>query len=179
MESRELDRVVGSANRSTRMFGQFSDGFRSAFFEKALDREMTDQSSTKTSTETVKLDLPFRRQHKFEARAEEARRMLLKYTDRIPIIVERTSAKIPLIDKRKFLVPRTLTAGEFSYVIRKRIKLAPDEAIFIFFGRNLTPTSAPMADVYEKHKDRDGFLYAEYSSESTYGAFCKSPATMV
>jgi GABA(A) receptor-associated protein len=39
---------------------------------------------------------------------------------------------IATIDKKKYLVPADLTVGQFVYVIRKRIKLSPEKAIFIF-----------------------------------------------
>ena len=32
----------------------------------------------------------------------------------------------------RYLVPADLTVGQFVYVIRKRIKLEPEKAIFIF-----------------------------------------------
>jgi len=44
-------------------------------------------------------------------------------------------------------------------VIRKRIKLAPEKAIFIFVDEVLPPTAALMNQIYEEHKDEDGFLY--------------------
>ncbi|KAE8956555.1 hypothetical protein PR001_g31694, partial [Phytophthora rubi] len=47
---------------------------------------------------------------------------------------------IPDIDKKKFLVPADLTVGQFVYVIRKRIKLSPEKAIFIFVNNVLPPT---------------------------------------
>ncbi|MCO5577661.1 hypothetical protein L7F22_031492 [Adiantum nelumboides] len=46
---------------------------------------------------------------------------------------------IPTIDKKKYLVPSDLTVGQFVYVIRKRIKLAPEKAIFIFVDEVLPP----------------------------------------
>merc|ERR1711938_123213 len=44
-----------------------------------------------------------------------------KHPDRIPVIVEKRprDATLPLIDKKKFLVPADLTVGQFVYVIRK------------------------------------------------------------
>jgi hypothetical protein len=45
------------------------------------------------------------------------------------------------------------------YVIRKRIKLSPEKAIFIFVDEVLPPTAALMSSIYEEHKDEDGFLY--------------------
>jgi hypothetical protein len=42
--------------------------------------------------------------------------------------------------------------GQFVYVIRKRIKLAPEKAIFIFVDEVLPPTAALMSAIYEEHK---------------------------
>jgi GABA(A) receptor-associated protein len=54
--------------------------------------------------------------------------------------------------------------GQFCYVIRKRIKLAPEKAIFIFVNEVLPPAAALMSSVYDEHKDEDGFLYITYAS---------------
>ena len=69
---------------------------------------------------------------------------------------------IATIDKKKYLVPADLTVGQFVYVIRKRIKLSPEKAIFIFVEEVLPPTAALMSSIYEEHKDDDGFLYITY-----------------
>ena len=69
---------------------------------------------------------------------------------------------IATIDKKKYLVPSDLTVGQFVYVIRKRIKLSPEKAIFIFVDEVLPPTAALMSSIYEEHKDEDGFLYITY-----------------
>lgn len=63
---------------------------------------------------------------------------------------------IATIDKKKYLVPADLTVGQFVYVIRKRIKLSPEKAIFIFVQDTLPPTAALMSSIYELHKDEDG-----------------------
>lgn len=99
---------------------------------------------------------------------------------------------IATIDKKKYLVPADLTVGQFVYVIRKRIKLSPEKAIFIFVDEVLPPTAALMSSIYEEHKDEDGFLYItwvhtplsvwekkvilirqyRYSGENTFGDSC-------
>ncbi|KAJ1618569.1 autophagy protein Atg8 ubiquitin like-domain-containing protein [Pavlovales sp. CCMP2436] len=105
-----------------------------------------------------------------EKRRAEAERIRSKYPDRIPVICERAEkTDIPDIDKKKYLVPADLTVGQFVYVIRKRIKLSPEKAIFIFVGNVLPPTAAMMSSVYEQNKDEDGFLYITYSGENTFG----------
>ena len=56
-----------------------------------------------------------------------------------------------------------------GYIIRKRIKLKPEEALFVIVNNNLVSSSEQINSVYEKHKDEDGFLYVIYTSENTFG----------
>jgi len=112
----------------------------------------------------------FKKEHSFEKRKAESARIRVKYPDRIPVIAEKSStSSIPDIDKKKYLVPADLTMGQFVYVIRKRIKLAPDAAIFVFVNNTLPPAQELMAKIYKDQADADGFLYVTYSGESTFG----------
>ena len=108
--------------------------------------------------------------HSFEQRTNECNRILQKHPDRVPIIVCK-SAECTLgdIDKQKYLTPRDLTLGQFIYVIRKRIKLKPEEALFIMINNNIVPGKSTLSEIYEAHKDEDGFLYVTYTSENTFG----------
>lgn len=107
-----------------------------------------------------------------EKRKSEAERIRAKYPDRVPVICEKADrSDIPDIDKKKYLVPADLTVGQFHYVIRKRIKLAPEKALFLFCSNSIPPNAALMSTVYEEQKDEDGFLYIQYSGESTFGHF--------
>ncbi|CAM6097240.1 unnamed protein product [Calypogeia fissa] len=110
------------------------------------------------------------KEYPLEKRQAEASRIRERYPDRIPVFVDRAErSDIPDIDKKKYLVPADLTVGQFVFVIRKRIKLTPEKAIFVFAGNVLPPTAAMMATIYEEHKDEDGFLYLTYSGENTFG----------
>ena len=113
----------------------------------------------------------FHKQFSFEKRKEEATRIKQKYSDRIPVIVQRlpTDTSIPNIDKKKYLVPNDLTLGQFAYVIRKRIKINPEQSIFIFVNNTLPTTSILMSQLFEECVDKDGFLYLEFSGENTFG----------
>ncbi|KAG5538631.1 autophagy-related protein 8f [Rhododendron vialii] len=112
----------------------------------------------------------FKQEHDFAKRHAEAARIREKYPDRIPVIVEKAErSDIPNIDKKKYLVPADLTVGQFVYVIRKRIKLSAEKAIFIFVDNVLPPTGAIMSTIYDEKKDEDGFLYVTYSGENTFG----------
>jgi GABA(A) receptor-associated protein len=105
-----------------------------------------------------------------EKRKSEAERIRAKYPDRVPVICEKADrSDIPDIDKKKYLVPADLTVGQFHYVIRKRIKLLPEKALFLFCSNSIPPNAALMSTVYEEQKDEDGFLYIQYSGESTFG----------
>ena len=114
---------------------------------------------------------PKRSPTKFEKQKQEASRIRAKYPDRIPVIVNKQKgSKLPDIDRKKYLVPADLTFGQFVYIIRKRIKLRPEYAIFLFLNnKTLAPTSHLMSQIYREYKDDCGFLFVTYSSESTYG----------
>ncbi|KAE9160601.1 hypothetical protein PF004_g31123 [Phytophthora fragariae] len=93
-------------------------------------------------------------------------------THSIQVICEKADrSNIPDIDKKKYLVPADLTVGQFVYVIRKRIKLSSEKAIFIFIFINnvLPPTAVLLSNIYKEQKDSDGFLYVTYSGENTFG----------
>ena len=112
----------------------------------------------------------FKKRHRFELRKSEASRIRAKYPDRVPVIVEKAERnEISDIDKHKFLVPNDLTVGQFVYIIRKRIKLTPEQAIFIFVNNTLPRTADLISTLYDQHRDDDGLLYIVYSGESTYG----------
>lgn len=113
----------------------------------------------------------FKSKYNFDARYKEATDVLDKYPDKIPIIVEknRKSNDIPTLDKIKFLVPKDLTIGQLLYVIRKRMTLSPEKALFVFIKNILPPTSMTVYDAYLLYKDDDNFLYITYSGENSFG----------
>ncbi|XP_072280992.1 gamma-aminobutyric acid receptor-associated protein-like 1 [Pyxicephalus adspersus] len=89
---------------------------------------------------------------------------------RVPVIVEKApKARVPDLDKRKYLVPSDLTVGQFYFLIRKRIHLRPEDALFFFVNNTIPPTSATMGQLYEDNHEEDCFLYVAYSDESVYG----------
>ena len=74
------------------------------------------------------------------------------------------------MDKAKYLVPRDITIGQFIYIIRKRINISKEEALFMFTENGtIPPSSALLSNLYMTNKDEDGFLYIVYSGENTFG----------
>jgi GABA(A) receptor-associated protein len=117
-----------------------------------------------------KMQWKFKEENTFEQRRAESLKIHSKYPDRIPVVVEKAGRSgIPSIDKHKFLVPSDLSVAQFMWIIRKRIHLQPEKAIFLFVGKLLPQSSASMANIYKEHADEDGFLYVVYSGESTFG----------
>jgi GABA(A) receptor-associated protein len=116
----------------------------------------------------------FQKEHKLDKRKAESARILKKYPDKIPCIVETYTKTDFELDKNKYLIPCDLNMGQFVYVLRKRIKLSSDEATFLFiYNENnkpiLSSSTQLIKTVYDEHKMNDGFLYCIISKESTFG----------
>jgi len=112
----------------------------------------------------------YKEEHPFEKRRAEGEKIRRKYPDRVPVIVEKSpKARIGDLDKKKYLVPSDLTVGQFYFLIRKRISLRPEDALFFFVNNVIPPTSATMGSLYQEHHEEDFFLYIAYSDESVYG----------
>ncbi len=66
------------------------------------------------------------------------------------VIVEKApKARVGDLDKKKYLVPSDLTVGQFYFLIRKRIHLRPEDALFFFVNNVIPPTSATMGALYQ------------------------------
>ena len=112
----------------------------------------------------------YKEEHSFQKRMDESNKVRQKYIDRIPVIVERTPrSRIQDLDKKKYLVPADLSVGQFYYLIRKRINLRAEDALFFFVDNVVPQASLEMGVVYRDHHDEDGFLYIAYADESVYG----------
>jgi len=100
-----------------------------------------------------------------------ALRLFKKYPDKIPVIMKKDpKTTIPSIDKEKFLVPKDLTVAQFIYMFRQRIKLSPEQAIYLFFNGKMVNTTETMQNIYDQHHSKeDDMLYCTYAAESTFG----------
>ena len=112
----------------------------------------------------------YREEKTLSERLTESKLMFSRFADRIPIIVEKRKSQIRSIDKRKFMAPTTLSMAQFMFVIRKRLLLKPEEAIFVFVNdKILISSSMTVKETYDKYHDEDGFLYLTYDFENTFG----------
>uniref|UniRef100_H3CBA7 Uncharacterized protein n=1 Tax=Tetraodon nigroviridis TaxID=99883 RepID=H3CBA7_TETNG len=83
----------------------------------------------------------FQERHSFEERREESAKTRSKYPDRVPVIVEKVpKSQIMDVDKQKYLLPSDLSVGQFMFLIRKRIQLPPEKAVFLCVDKVLPQT---------------------------------------
>lgn len=114
--------------------------------------------------------MTFQSSHSLEDRKKESQKMLTKYPERIPIIVEMAEGcQLAPISKNKYLAPREMLMGQFVFTIRKKIKLDPSQAIFLMVNNRLVTSNDPLSKIYMDHQNEDGFLYMVYTSENTFG----------
>jgi len=106
-----------------------------------------------------------------EKRKQEAENVLDKFQGgKIPVLVEREkNANMQTIDQKKYLVPKDLEWQKFIGVIRRRMKLEPHKAIFLYVNNVQPPVTSTMEQLYQEHKAESGFLECVYSNENTFG----------
>lgn len=102
-----------------------------------------------------------------EFRKKEASKIREKYPDRVPVIIRKKSGSFE-IKKNKYLVPNDVTVGQFLYIIRKRLELKPENALYIFDEKGvMPPTSKLISNILTVNED--GFLYFWVCEEATFG----------
>eukprot|EP01068_Selenidium_serpulae_P006660 Selendium_serpulae@DN4468_c0_g1_i2.p1 len=116
-----------------------------------------------------------------------ADKIMRKFPNRVPVICEKDvrSTSLPTIPTKKFLVPRTMLVGEFKYIIFRHITAidqTSEKSIYLFVNEGPGQTRTrrtrrspahdeTMGEIWNNNRDtRDGFLYMEYSAESTLGS---------
>lgn len=92
----------------------------------------------------------YKEENSFEKRRAEGEKIRRKYPDRIPVIVEKApKSRFMDLDKKKYLVPSDLTIGQFYFLIRKRIHLRPEDALFFFINNVIPQNTTTMGQLYQ------------------------------
>ena len=105
-------------------------------------------------------------------RQNEAKEIIEKYPQRIPVICERDpSSTLEDIQKKKYLVPYDMTVSQFSFIIRQKLRLTKEAALFLLVnGKVSIVGNQTISEAYQTHKDiDDSFLYITYTSQLTWG----------
>ncbi|KAJ3651854.1 hypothetical protein Zmor_017862 [Zophobas morio] len=108
-----------------------------------------------------------------EVKSEEVLALRVKFPTKIPIIIKRYSKEVllPELDKYKFLVPQEITMSQFLTIIRNRLQLGPNHALYLLVNnRSMLNLSLTLAEAYSGHAAPDGFLYITYASQEVFGS---------
>jgi GABA(A) receptor-associated protein len=114
--------------------------------------------------------MEFKKQFPLYERLQESEKVLYEYPDKVPVICEKDNRLQNCeIKKRKYLVSKDLTVGQFMYIIRKQIQLNSNMGLFLFIKEIIPSGSEKMGNIYNRYKDNDGYLYINYAFENTFG----------
>lgn len=58
---------------------------------------------------------------------------------------------------------------DLTVVLKRKLGLEKNDAIILFAHNTVLKPDHILNDVYERHKDADGFLYLRYLKEDTFG----------
>jgi hypothetical protein len=112
-----------------------------------------------------------------EERITESNRIIAKYPDYIPVIID-CSERLGQLKKQKFLVPSEVSASHLLHSVRKHFESKKTDAIFMFCGDVLICPTTMMKVIYADYKiknkitdggDSDKFMYLMINSENTFG----------
>jgi GABA(A) receptor-associated protein len=114
--------------------------------------------------------MEFKKQFPLYKRLQESQKVLHNYPDKLPVICEKDN-RVPHcnIKKRKYLVSKDLTIGQFIFIIRNNIQMNSNMGLFLFTNGIIPSSSDTMEYIYNNFKDNDGFLYINYAFENTFG----------
>lgn len=105
-------------------------------------------------------------------------KLRLKYPDKIPVVVkkDKSSKNLKDIGTMKYLVQDHITVGQFIYILRKRIELNQEEALYLYANISKSNTqyilnaNDEMISIYENYKnEKDCILYLIYAGENVFG----------
>jgi hypothetical protein len=104
-------------------------------------------------------------------RIAEFKKVSALYPEKYPIIVISEDPQLQL-EKQKYMVVKTMTFGEFAAIIRARLTLAPDTALFYFVGKykkcvHHSQSIGELAKEYANEDDK--FLAIYFRGESAFG----------
>jgi GABA(A) receptor-associated protein len=112
-----------------------------------------------------------------DKRISESNRIICKFPDKIPVIVETDDKDlIKQMKKNKFLSPYDISVSHFMYSIRRQLNLNASQALFLFCDNSLINGTDIMGRIYGEYKLKnnineggDKFLYVQVSKENTFG----------
>ncbi|CAL8073076.1 unnamed protein product [Orchesella dallaii] len=131
-----------------------------------------DNNDNTTISAKQQHNLSFKQRKPLAIRKEEVAAIRVKFPAKVPVIVERyhKETQLPSLDKTKFLVPEEITMSQFITIVRNRLQLNSQQALYLLVSnKNLASLSRPLSQIYRDYRDDDGFLYVTYASQEVFG----------
>lgn len=138
------------------------------------------QSLTLSTTNSTSNSVP----ESFSKRKAIAERILDRYRDRVPILIQRADkSALTLLTHRKYIVPRDIAVGKFMHELRTSLKLQSYQSLFLLvdqhdeksfslnlWNKSIVPlTTELMGSLYNRYRSDDYFLHLTYTEENTFG----------
>ena len=115
----------------------------------------------------------FKHHYPLEKRMQWSQEASMKYSNKLPLIVEKDHKCQGLDDlsNPKFLMPRTFMISEVQMIVRRKLNIKKEQGLFMMVndGKEMIKANETLEGVYDKYKDQDGFLYILYTQENIYG----------
>jgi GABA(A) receptor-associated protein len=104
-------------------------------------------------------------------RPGEIERLKQTYPDKAFVFVKQSPrSNMPPLDKLKYIVPKGTNVSQFLFILRSRMKLPPEKALYIFVKNTLPPSSMTFRELEKMYAEEDGTLRITYAAESTFGS---------
>lgn len=124
-----------------------------------------------TSTRVPPVQSQFAKEIAFEKRLAEAEAKLHEHPDRVPVVLEKGTKHCDIEFQRvKFLVPADTVMAMFLQSVRRRLKLKPEQALFVFVNETLPAMNKLVGQIYQEHAADDRFLYLTLHTEAAFGS---------
>ena len=118
------------------------------------------------------MEYEFKNNNTLERRINQYNKLKKEYPTKIPIILEKSNnCRLNQIVQSKYILSNDLTMAEFINIIKNKLEIEPDRALFFLAKGKFTISGDEiLGDIYDRYKDNDdGFLYITYSEEVVYG----------
>ena len=125
------------------------------------------------SINTLPVSKSYKEITSLEERKKRSELLLIKYSDKIPVILEKSSTDkyLPKIDKNKLLISQQMNIANIIQLLKNNLKINESTSIYIMVAdKNIMLSgSQSIETIYKDYKNDDGFLYLEYCTENVFG----------
>ena len=101
---------------------------------------------------------------------EEGKKILKQIPGKITVILEEATNGINKGIKTIKYINKDLKLPQFISQFQKKLNLNSEDALFFLVkGKNALVGNLTFQEIYDKFKDKDGFLYITYARELVWG----------